>query len=198
MKSDMIVEQIKEQIKDKLNPKRLRHTLGVLDYSLMLAKRHDVDSRSVTIAALYHDSYRNHTREELLRLAQENNIYISPEEEFNPVLLHGPLAASTLRHRYPDLENIDEIVDAVKYHTSGYYFKSKIGKILFIADSLENNRVYPGADELRKLSLEDLDGTFKKIIQAKLGFSLKKGQLILQETVIAYNKLIIYGAENDD
>jgi len=31
-----------------------------------------------------------------------------------------------------------------------------------------------------------------------LGFSLKKGQLILQETVIAYNKLIIYGAENDD
>ena len=193
MKSDMIVEQITERINKVLNPKRLKHTLGVLDYSILLAKKHEEDELPVKIAALYHDAYRNHSRNELFDIAKKNCLTITREEMYNPILLHGRLAAFDLKKKYPSLTRLDEIAEAVEFHTSGYDFGSKIGKIIFIADSLEKNRIYPGVDELRKLSIEDLDAAFFLILKGKFRFALQKERLILKETVVAYNKLIING-----
>ncbi|MFP4461170.1 MAG: bis(5'-nucleosyl)-tetraphosphatase (symmetrical) YqeK [Thermotogota bacterium] len=193
MKSDIIVDEIIERIKKTLNPKRLKHTMGVLDYSILLADKHKEEHLSVQVAALYHDAYRNHTKKELIDIARKNNLKLSQEEEFNPVLLHGRLAAKDLKNRYPQLSRIDEIAQAVQYHTTGYNFPSKIGKIIFIADSLEKNRIYPGVDELRKLSIEDLDAAFFLILQGKIRLALEKNHLILKETVITYNKYLMNG-----
>jgi len=194
----MIAEEIIGRIKKTLNPKRLKHTMGVLDYSILLAEKHTEESFPVKIAALYHDAYRNHKKKELLQIAKKNNLEITSEEQFNPVLLHGKLAANDLKNRYPTLSRLDEIAQAVRYHTSGYNFASKIGKIVFIADSLEKNRIYPGVDELRKLSVEDLNSAFFLILKGKIRLALEKKHLVLKETINAYNQTIINGEINND
>ncbi len=191
LKSDMIVEEIIKRIKQELNPKRLKHTLGVLDYSVLLAEKHNEDSLPIKIAALYHDAFRNHKKKELIQIATKNGITITAEEQFNPILLHGKLAANDLRTRYPSLSRIDEIAQAVQYHTSGYTFSSKIGKIVFIADSLEKNRIYPGVEELRKLSIVDLNSAFFLILKGKVRLALEKNHIILKETLKAYNSTLI-------
>lgn len=191
LKSDMIVEEIIERIKKNLNPKRLEHTMGVLDYSILLAEKHDEEILPVKIGALYHDAYRNHKKSEMIQMAKKHQLHITKEEAFNPVLLHGKLAANDLKNRYPNLLRIDEIAQAVEYHTSGYVFSSKIGKIIFIADSLEKNRIYPGVDELRKLSIEDLNTAFFLILKGKVRLALEKNHLILKESLKAYNRALI-------
>jgi len=191
LKSDMIVEEIITRVKEELNPKRLKHTMGVLDYSVLLAEKHDEDCLPVKIAALYHDAYRNHKKNELIRIAKKNKMTITAEEQFNPILLHGRLAANDLRNRYPSLSRIDEISEAVQYHTSGYTFSSKIGKIVFIADSLEKNRIYPGVEDLRKLSIVDLNEAFFLILKGKVRLALEKNHIVLKETINAYNSTLI-------
>ena len=198
MKSDMIVEEITKRLKNQLNPKRLQHTMGVLDYSVLLADKHNEDQFPVKIAALYHDAFRNHKHDELLLLAKENKMQLSDEEQKNPLLLHGRLAAFDLSKRYPELSRLDEIAEAVQYHTSGYPFGSKIGKIIFVADSLEKNRLYPGIDELRKVSIKNLDAAFFMILKGKIKFALQKEHLLLKETVSAYNHILINGETIDD
>lgn len=198
MKSDMIVEEILSRIKKTLNPKRLKHTMGVLDYSILLAEKHNEEIFPVKVGALYHDAYRNHKRSELIKIAKENHLKIRPEEKFNPILLHGRLAAYDLKKTYPNLPKIDKIAEAVRYHTSGYFFSSNIGKIVFISDSLEKNRIYPGVDELRKISMEDLNTAFLLILKGKIRLALEKNQIILKETLNAYNKSLINGEKIND
>ena len=198
MKSDMIVEEITERIKKELSPKRLKHTMGVLDYSVLLADKHDEETDPVKIAALTHDAYRKHKKRELIHIAKDYDLKITPEEAYNPILLHGRLAALDLKKRYPKLSRLDEIVEAVQYHTSGYTFTSKIGKIVFIADSLEKNRIYPGVEELRKRSIENLDDAFFMILKGKFRFAIQKNRLVLKETVAAYNHLIMTGETDND
>jgi len=198
LKSDMIVEEITKRLKNQLNPKRLQHTMGVLDYSVLLADKHNEDQFPVIIAALYHDAFRNHKRDELLVLANKNQMQLSDQELNNPLLLHGRLAAYDLKRRYPELSRLDEIAEAIHYHTSGYQFVSKIGKIIFVADSLEKNRIYPGIDKLRKLSMNDLDAAFFMILKGKIEFALQKGHLLLKETISTYNHILINGETIND
>jgi len=194
----MIVEEIVAEIKKELNPKRLKHTMGVFDYSVLLAEKHGEELQPVQIGALYHDAFRNHKKSELIQIAKKNRFQLTQEEMFNPVLLHGKLAANALRQKYPNLLRLDEIAEAVQYHTSGYPFRSKIGTIVFIADSLEKNRIYPGVEALRKLSMEDLNAAFFSIIKGKIRLALEKKQLILRETINTYNQLMIHGEKTYD
>ncbi len=198
MKSDTIVDEIHENLKKLLNPKRLRHAEGVLDYSVKLARIHGENEESVSIAALYHDYFRNLKSDELLAKADEFGVLVSEWESNRPVLLHGRLAAIHLRQNYPDLENLEQILEAVRFHTSGFSFSSGIGKILFISDSVEVNREFQGVDLLREMAVENLDRTCLEILKNKIKRSTEKGNVILPETINAYNKMIMNGVEIDD
>jgi len=198
LKSAMIVEKIHDELKTLLKPKRLRHAEGVLDYSVMLAKRHGIDENSAKIAALYHDYFRNLKNDELLQKTAAFGIVPNEYEISKPILLHGKLAAADLLSKYPDIENAEAIAEAVKYHTSGYSFSSDIGKILFISDSVEVNRDFEGVERLRKMAMEDLDLTCFEIVKNKIGHSISKGNIILTETLYAYNKMIMNGVGNND
>jgi predicted HD superfamily hydrolase involved in NAD metabolism len=181
-----------------LKPKRLRHAEGVLDYSVKLAEKHDVSVDSVKIAALYHDYFRNKTLKELLEMAENKNVVINPWERQRPILLHGKLAAVDLKEKYPEIENLDFICEAVKNHTSGYLFTSDIGKILFISDSVEVNRDFDGVEGLRENAMENLDETCFKILKNKIKHAIEKEHVILPETIIAYNNMIMNGVDKSD
>ena len=68
---------------------------------------------------------------------------------------HGPKAAEKLE----ELFGIDdsEILNAIRYHTTGRCGMCLLEKIIYLADSLEKGRDYPGVQELRDINSDNID-----------------------------------------
>ncbi len=134
---DSISKELNDEIKGKLNPKRYRHTLNVLEKTLELAEKYETDKNKAAIAALAHDLFRG------------------TDDEKKDALTHGPRAAEHIRKKY-NIED-DDIIDAVRYHTTGRKNMCLNEKIVFLADAIEKDRDYDGVDDIRKAAETGLD-----------------------------------------
>ena len=57
------------------------------------------------------------------------------------------------------IKEIDDadVINAIRYHTTGRANMSLLEKVIYIADAVEPNRSYPGVNDLRRVVKEDLD-----------------------------------------
>ncbi|HNO66778.1 MAG TPA: hypothetical protein PKK39_10560, partial [Tepidiformaceae bacterium] len=78
----------------------LRHVQRVLVEALDLAERYDLDPERVELAVWGHDLFRSFPPADQLRLALECGLPLTAADRADPVLLHGPIAAVTLRERF--------------------------------------------------------------------------------------------------
>lgn len=136
-----------------LTEKRRVHTLGVLEYGLMLCEKWNGDESKFRQAALFHDLFRGIAKDEL-------NVWVRKyglDEKYldNPNLAHGKIARIAMEETYGITDR--DILDAVDCHTTGKAGMTLLDKILFTADAAEPGRSYPGVDTLRELALEDLN-----------------------------------------
>lgn len=134
-----------------------KHVERVAAEAVELARYYDIDPDRVTLAAWGHDLYRAHGPDDLLRLALECGLQLLPEDERNPVMLHGPLAAVVMRERFAIRD--EDVLAGVRDHTAGLAAMPLIAKVLLIADKVEPNkrRRTPVMGEIRKLARRDLD-----------------------------------------
>jgi nicotinate-nucleotide adenylyltransferase len=116
---------------------RFRHTQGVVKLAKELALRWGADPEKAEIAAWFHDCCR-------------------PEGN----LEHGPAAARLLQKRYG--VDDEDILNAIRYHTTGRPGMSLLEMVLKTADQLEEGRTYPGVEEMRAfLDLPPLECVYK-------------------------------------
>jgi nicotinate-nucleotide adenylyltransferase len=119
-------------VKNKVTHSRLMHTVGVVDMARELAHKYGADPEKAEIAAWFHDAYR---------------------ETGN--LEHGPVAAEEIKRQF----GVDDpdILNAIRYHTTGRPGMSLLEKVIYLADSLESGRVYPDIEILRSKTCESVD-----------------------------------------
>ncbi|MEJ5229645.1 MAG: bis(5'-nucleosyl)-tetraphosphatase (symmetrical) YqeK [Pseudothermotoga sp.] len=178
-----------EELCDKLlSKKRRSHVKSCMHFASELAEIHGVDVDRVKIASLAHDAFRDLKPSILLKMAIAYRIRITDLERLNPILLHGKIAAEYLRRRFNLTDR--EILQAVAYHTTGKEGLGKIGMILFLADSLEENRVYDDVERLRKIARENLDEALFMVAENKIRYALTRRLLLMPETVKMWNWLI--------
>lgn len=189
MKYNTVVEEVHETLKNKVTKKRLRHSEGVLQYSKKLCKIHGYESGACEVAAIAHDLFRDIPKNELLVLARNYEIPIMDIERKNPILLHGKIAARYLGEKFGHLEKIEEIMEAVSYHTGGFPFTSYVGYITFISDGLEYGRKFKDVESLRELSFKSLEKSFEEVLRNTLKYTLKKDLFLLPESIIAWNSI---------
>ena len=67
---------------------------------------------------------------------------------------------------------------------------TKLEKIIYIADMIEPSRDFEGVNELRKVTLENLNKGVLMGINQTINFLIKKGNLIDLNTIKARNSLI--------
>ncbi|MGE0599124.1 MAG: bis(5'-nucleosyl)-tetraphosphatase (symmetrical) YqeK [Dehalococcoidia bacterium] len=135
----------------------VRHVERVLVESLDLAGRYDLDPLRVELATWGHDLFRSFPPAEQLRLATEAGLPIEAADRADPVLLHGPIAAKTLRERFKVTD--DEALAAVRDHTLGGTQMSMIAKVVLLADKFEKRKRDRTSimKEIRRLAWRDLD-----------------------------------------
>lgn len=178
-------DDIIEIISRKLEPKRVRHCLGVEEYALKLADRYDEDRAKASTAALLHDIMRAEPRESMPGLARGYGIEPSEYELENPICLHAPLAAAYAEQELGITDG--DILKAIALHTTAAPAMHRLGKIIFISDAVEPNRVYDDADRLRRLSMESLDGCLLEVIKGSIELMEAKGRIAHPLTYAAYD-----------
>ena len=144
------------KLKKRLDEERFYHTLGVSYTSASLAMKYGLDINKARIAGLLHDCAKQYSASELYDLCKKNGIEINDIESEHPALLHSKYGAYLAEHEY-GIEDI-EILNAIRYHTTGRPCMSLLEKIVFVADYIEPTRSkLPGLYEIRKISFEDID-----------------------------------------
>lgn len=182
MKKDSIINYIKKNLSEK----RQTHTFAVCDTALALAEKYGADPEKTEIAALCHDMYRGMNDRVLNMYVRELGL---PDRYLdNPNLAHGKIAAIMIKREYGITD--EDIINAVSYHTTGRENMSLLEKIIYIADTIEPNRDYPGVEELRVIAFEDLDKAMLKSLQNTISYIESRGLFLDEETVKARDYLL--------
>lgn len=158
------ITEIKMRLLKELNPRRYEHTLGVASTAFCLALKHGVDCEKAYVAGLLHDCAKCFSEDKSLALCKKYKLELTDSEKKTPSLIHAPLGAAYAKNKY-GVED-EEILEAIKWHTTGKPDMSVLEKIVFIADYMEPNRKkLLGLDEIRKVAFDDLDLCMKLILE---------------------------------
>lgn len=163
------IAELRAKIKKTQDKKRFEHTLGVTYTAACLAMCYDIDTERAEIAGLLHDCAKCLSNDKKVDLCKKQSIEINMTEAKNPFLLHAKAGAYLAQHKYGIGD--EDILNAVRYHTTGRPGMSTLEKIIFIADYIEPGRDHSARlPELRRLAFQDLDRTLAEILKDTLSY----------------------------
>ena len=170
-------DKYQKYILEKLPVKRVIHTANVVICALKKAKELNLDYEKVRIAATLHDcakydDYRDYKDFTLPR-------------DVPPPVVHAFLGAF-VAEKVLGVKDA-EILDAIRYHTSGKANMSTLSKLIFVADMIEEGRVYEGVDILRQEYERDFESCFRLCLKEETLHLINKKQPIFKETLNAYD-----------
>lgn len=160
-----------------LTPQRLEHTKGVIALALKYAKKLGVCLNRTLTASLLHDVAK----------------YLNPADFPNFEMPDG--VPAPVVHQYLGAHvaktvlgvKCNQVLNAIRYHTSAKPDMSLLAKIVFTADMLEEGRTYEGVDEMRKISFENFDEGFALSLKRSLTYINLRGGEIYPLTQKAYD-----------
>ncbi len=164
------INELRRIMEQELSSKRYLHTLGVSYTAACLAMAHGADMESAMTAGLLHDCAKPLKGEEQIALCEKHQLDISDVEHLNPsALLHAKVGAYLAQSRYG--VTVPDILNAIKYHTTGRPKMSKLEKILYIADYIEPGRKHVAdLEQIRQVAYQDLDATMARILENTLAY----------------------------
>ncbi len=184
------IDKIKEYLKKTLSEKRYIHSLGVAEEAVSLAKHYGADENKAYIAGLCHDIAKEIPNDIAKYMLKEKyGASLSKIEENAHKLLHGPLGAYMAKSEFEIMD--EEIIDAIKYHTTAKADMSLLCKIIYMADYTEKNRTYDGVDELRTLSYKNIDDAIIFGIDFTINELIEKGAAFHPDTIEARNFILL-------
>lgn len=179
------IEKMKAYLKENLKENRYEHVLGVVDTAKKLSKLNGVSEEKAEIAALAHDVAKNLSKDEMKDIMISNNIVLSDVEENNSNLWHSIIAPIEAKEKF-GIED-EEVLDAIRWHTTGKVNMSILTKIIYIADMIEPSRDFDGVENLRKTTFEDLDKGVYDGLNSSIEVLLRRNLLIDENTIKARN-----------
>lgn len=182
------INKIKKDLKEKLSKNRYEHSLRVADYCKRLAVIYKVDENRAYLSGLVHDCAKNLEEFYMLNKKLNSDIIFDTEEKDNENLKHAPIGAVVCKDLYGIFD--EEIISAVRYHTTAKENMTLLEKILFISDKIEPGRKYDTVDELRRLADFDIDRAIVKFLNDSFEYLEKKSQKVHHLSVKARDYLI--------
>lgn len=163
------IKDLKKDLKKEMDDSRFEHTLGVMYTCAALAMRYRYDMDKAMLAGLMHDCAKCMPNAKKLKMAEKNHLEISDLERKNPFMLHAKLGALLAKKKY-DIDD-EEILSAIRWHTTGRPHMTLLDKIVYVADYIEPKRdKAPNLPEIRQLAFIDLDKALIKILEDTLGY----------------------------
>ena len=148
--------EIKDKLEKKLKKSRFEHTMGVTYTAASLAMRYGEDVRTAMTAGLLHDCAKFCSADEQIALCKKYHVKLTKTELQIPSLVHAHLGKYLAEHEYGIHE--PEILEAIRWHTTGRPEMSMLEKIIYLADYIEPNRKeIPVLGKVRKKAFKNID-----------------------------------------
>ena len=183
--------EIRKYIEINLSRSRLEHSLSTALICVELCSHFGIDEAKGRIAGIAHDISREIPVNDMLISSLDDGYIISPEEKLNPVLLHGRIGAWMLKQQF-NLED-EDILQAIRWHTTGHPDMGKLGQVLFIADYIEPGRKHITQSVRASIMQLDLNEMTLKVLNDQTAYLRDRGCRITESSMLLFEKLSISG-----
>ncbi|MBC8569263.1 bis(5'-nucleosyl)-tetraphosphatase (symmetrical) YqeK [Zongyangia hominis] len=179
-----------------LDDYRYHHSLCVAKEAVRLVKKYGGDEQKAYIAGILHDILKNTPLSDQLHWIKKSGIIFDSIQLASPPIWHGFAASAFIKE---ELQIADEdILLAVRYHTTGRAGMTHLEKIIYMADMTSADRSYKDVDAMRKKVNKNLDEALLDSLKFSVSSLAKKGLPIPYDTIMAYNELCVAKREESN
>ncbi len=189
MKALIDIARMKKYLRQELSAKRYKHSVNVSKTAVELASRYGCDLHKAEIAGLVHDCTREMDIDTQLKLLKKLDVVPDEVTIFVKELVHAASAAYVCSQLF--MIEDQEIISAVRYHTTAKADMTLLEKIIFLADFIEPAREFEGVDAIRDIAFRELDQAILMALNSAISFVLKKEKPIHIATIEARNHIIL-------
>jgi nicotinate-nucleotide adenylyltransferase len=196
--TDNVLDNLRSSVKNVLSDFRRSHTEGVERMAARLARIYAPERENeMRAAALLHDVTKEKKTDEQIAICNRYKYELRKDEIGSPAILHAITASLIIPDEHPDFAT-DEIISAVRWHTTGRENMSLFEKIIYLADYIEETRKYEECIALRnmffdampeKMTAADAEQHLDRVIWHSLDMTVKdiesKGGKVCAETIAA-------------
>ena len=175
-------------LRSRLDDYRYIHSLGVAKSAKELAALYGADEEKAYTAGLLHDVMKNAAPDEQLQIMEKADIILSPCEKLNQKLWHAIAGAAFLKTELNITD--EEIISAVRWHTTGKAGMTTLEKTVYLADFISEDRTYPDVDEVRRLAHISLERAIVYTQKYCIQKLLSQNMIIDPSGVECYNDLV--------
>lgn len=177
-------DQLLTKISKQLKPARFAHVQRVEQTAVKLAKQYGVEVEKASIAGLVHDYAKQRPDEDFIEAI--HHYQLDPDlVNWNNAIWHGLVGAELIK---AELGIDDEdILNAVRYHTTGNRYMTKLAQIIYMADYIEPARDFDGVEKARLLTSQSLELAVAYQTKHTLLYLLENNQRIYPKTIDTYN-----------
>lgn len=182
-------EEFLEEIKKRLSEYRFYHSLNVADEAKRLAKKYGADEEKAFTAGLIHDIMKDTDYSVQKEIIEKYSGKMTAVELANPKIWHAVSGEAFLRHKLNVTD--EEILTAVRYHTTGRAGMSLLEKVVYIADYTSAERDYPDVDVIRQKAENSLEEAMLYGLQFTINENVSAARVIHPDSIDAYNEVAV-------
>lgn len=184
---------------NNIDKSKVKHTKGVIYKAIELNTYLGLSYDKVFLAALLHDCAKGCSYKEYIRDKNTFNNDINDQDFINMFgcIMPDDAILSPVEHQFLgayvaymeyNIKDYD-ILMAIRYHTTSTANHTLLGKLIYVADMLENNRTFLGVEQLRELSIESFNQCYKQCVIHSYKYLLNNSKDIYYLTKQAYDEV---------
>lgn len=189
MKRQTADEQYIEIIRSRLSEYRFHHSLCVAQEAKRLALLHGADPAKAYTAGILHDIMKDTDQEAQLQILSDFGVTLDDVEQQSPMLWHARSGEVFLRNIL-GVED-EDILSAVRYHTTGRAGMSRLEQVVFTADFTSADRNYPDVAVIRGLADESLIKAIRYGVEYTIRDLQNKGAVVHPDTLHLYEEIVL-------
>lgn len=181
------IDQIKLLLRMRLSEYRYNHSLNVADEAARLAEKYGADIEKAYFAGLIHDCMKDVTPDEAKEYMKNYGISLT-ELDMNAKSLWHAILGADYAARFIGVSD-DDIINAVRYHTTARAGMSLLEKAIYLADYTSADRSYNGVEEMRAAVDESIEKAMKIALEFTVSDLNKKGAPVHPDTLSALDEI---------
>ncbi len=186
--TDKFYDRIYDEIISKrMKQPRFKHSKNVAKEAVRLAKKYGADVNKAALAGILHDATKETDGDKQLDLIHKAGITLTPLEANSPKLWHAISGSAFVQTELGITDR--EVIDAIRYHTTGRAGMTLLDKVIFIADFISADRDYEGVDKMRKVAERDLDEAVLEGMSFTIADLAQRKLTIAPDTFAGYNEM---------
>lgn len=170
-----------DKVKSMLSKTTYHHTVRTIMKALEFNQAINLPFEKVFVSCLLHDISKETPLDDRYR-------YAVPMKAENSPVMHAFQGVGIAEQVFKIEDR--EIVNAIKYHTTGRAKMTKLEILVYIADLLEEGREFPEVEGLRRIVAEDFILGFLSCVEHHYKYLINTGKSIYPLTEECYNYYI--------